>query len=124
MSPHSTRNTSIRTRKIRGEDSLLSSISIAEREEGPAGITMSSIARSCCSSPQYGTAVPGKKASRGAFAAGLGELHAQPGSDDEDDLYNFHAPERHSAFFCSDAGGRAVAVESQACLFFLLPFRK
>ena len=37
-SAHSTRNTSIRTRKIRGEDSLFSSISIAEREEGPEGI--------------------------------------------------------------------------------------
>src|SRR5215204_1147162 len=37
-SAHSTRNTSIRTRKIRGEDSLLSSISISEREEGPEGI--------------------------------------------------------------------------------------
>src|SRR5476649_2886423 len=37
-SAHSTKNTSIRTRKIRGEDSLFSSISIAEREEGPAGI--------------------------------------------------------------------------------------
>ena len=33
-SAHSTRNTTIRTRKIRGEDSLVSSISIAEREEG------------------------------------------------------------------------------------------
>src|ERR1700678_1391594 len=38
-SVHSTRNTSIRTRKIRGEDSLLSSISIAEREEGLDGIS-------------------------------------------------------------------------------------
>src|SRR5664279_5415288 len=37
-SAHSTRNTSIRTRKIRGEDSLLSSISISEREEDPEGI--------------------------------------------------------------------------------------
>src|SRR6476619_8645097 len=37
-SAHSTRNTSIRTRKIRGEDSLLSSISISEREEWPEGI--------------------------------------------------------------------------------------
>src|SRR3954454_10556873 len=36
--PHSTRNTSIRTRNIRGEDNLLSSISISEREEGPEGI--------------------------------------------------------------------------------------
>jgi hypothetical protein len=37
-SPHSTRNTSIRTRKIRGEDNLVSSISISERAEGPEGI--------------------------------------------------------------------------------------
>src|SRR5260370_30467086 len=37
-SAHSTRNTSIRNRKIRGEDSLVSSISIAEREEEPEGI--------------------------------------------------------------------------------------
>ena len=37
-SEHSTRNTSIRTRKIRGEDSLFSSVSIAEREEGPEAI--------------------------------------------------------------------------------------
>src|SRR5450631_3984032 len=37
-SAHSTRNTSIRTRKIRGEESFVSSISIAEREAGPAGI--------------------------------------------------------------------------------------
>ena len=37
-SAHSTRNTSIRTRKIRGEDNLVSSISISEREEGPEGI--------------------------------------------------------------------------------------
>src|SRR4051794_27883344 len=36
-SAHSTRNTSIRTRKIRGEDNLLSSISISERG-GPEGI--------------------------------------------------------------------------------------
>src|ERR1044071_1414553 len=33
-SAHSTRNTSIRTRKIRGDDSLVSSISIAARGEG------------------------------------------------------------------------------------------
>src|SRR5882757_11470079 len=34
ISEHSTRNTSIRTRKIRGDDSLVSSISIAERVLG------------------------------------------------------------------------------------------
>jgi hypothetical protein len=38
-SAHNTRKTSIRTRKIRGEDSFVSSISIAEREGEPAGIT-------------------------------------------------------------------------------------
>jgi hypothetical protein len=37
-SAHSTRKTSIRTRKIRGEDSLGSSISIAERGAGLDGI--------------------------------------------------------------------------------------
>jgi len=37
-SAHSTRNTSIRTRKIRGEDSFTGSISIAERKEEPEGI--------------------------------------------------------------------------------------
>src|SRR5262249_29441537 len=39
--PHRTRKTSIRTRKIRGDDSLVSSISIAERDEGPGGILVS-----------------------------------------------------------------------------------
>ena len=34
ISEHSTRNTSIRTRKIRGDDSFVSSISIAERVVG------------------------------------------------------------------------------------------
>ena len=37
ISEHSTRNTSIRTRKIRGDDSLVSSISIAERVVGAIG---------------------------------------------------------------------------------------
>src|ERR1700745_2640362 len=45
-SAHSTRNTSIRTRKIRGEDNLLSSISIAERAAGLAGIAGISVAKS------------------------------------------------------------------------------
>src|SRR3990170_7063854 len=68
-SAHSTRNTSIRTRKIRGEDSLLNSISIAEREEGPEAI---GLIATCWEGDavghQYGTAVSGKKAS----CAGLG----------------------------------------------------
>ncbi len=37
-SAHSTRKTSMRTKKIRGEDSFAGSISIAELEEGPEGI--------------------------------------------------------------------------------------
>src|ERR1700754_4514030 len=37
INEHSTRNTSIRTRKIRGDDSLVSSISIAERVLGAIG---------------------------------------------------------------------------------------
>src|SRR5436190_22850918 len=41
-SAQSTRNTSIRTRKIRGEDSLVSSISIAARGEGFWGIGLTS----------------------------------------------------------------------------------
>src|SRR5271166_6143340 len=40
-SAHSTRNTSMRTRKIRGEDNLFSSISMAERGEEPEGILIS-----------------------------------------------------------------------------------
>ena len=51
-SAHSTRNTSIRTRKIRGEDSLLSSISISERAEGPEGIA--GVIR--CEKPFFGSA--------------------------------------------------------------------
>src|SRR5437868_4905550 len=43
-SAHSTRNTTIRTRKIRGEDSLVSSISIAEREEGLEAIAADHVA--------------------------------------------------------------------------------
>jgi hypothetical protein len=50
--PQSTRNTSIRTRKILGEDSLLSSISISEREGGIAGSSVRE-GRIC---QQYGTA--------------------------------------------------------------------
>src|SRR5205807_6659354 len=56
MSPHSTRNTSIRTRKIRGEDSLLSSISISEREEWPEGICGCHPLRKAALGNQYGTA--------------------------------------------------------------------
>src|ERR1700716_2850608 len=66
-SAHSTRKTSIRTRKIRGEESLFSSISIAEREEGPAGIADVFRCEEPISGHQYGIAVPGKKASCNSF---------------------------------------------------------
>src|ERR1700687_5124205 len=81
MSAQSTRNTSIRTRKMRGEDSLLSSISIAEREGEPEGIADVIRCEEPFSDHQYGTAVPGKKASRGPFGAGLGDFGAKPGLD-------------------------------------------
>src|SRR5437773_721696 len=55
-SAHSTRNTSIRTRKIRGDDSLLSSISISEREEWPEGICGCHPLRKAALGNQYGTA--------------------------------------------------------------------
>src|ERR1700743_1354987 len=42
ISTHSNRTTTIRTRKIRGEDNLVSSISIAELGEGPEAIGGSS----------------------------------------------------------------------------------
>src|ERR1700749_257803 len=57
ISAQSTRNTSIRTRKIRGEDSLVSSTSMAERDD--AGIVIS--VAGTVLEPHYGTAVAGKK---------------------------------------------------------------
>jgi hypothetical protein len=42
---------------------------------------VSSIARSRCLGPQYGTAVPGKKASSDAFGAGLGNFCPKSGLD-------------------------------------------
>src|SRR6202012_3664526 len=56
-SAHATRNTSIRTRKIRGEDSLVSSTSMAERDEGGILISVAGTGLE----PHYGTAVAGKK---------------------------------------------------------------
>src|SRR6185437_6809173 len=77
-SAQSTRNTSIRTRKIRGEDSLASSISIVEREEGAAaGIAVSSMGTSFFRQ-QYGTAVPGKKPDAGGDTARTGNFAVKP----------------------------------------------
>src|SRR5882757_4026274 len=78
-SAHSTRNTSIRTRKIRGEDSLVSSISIAEREEEPEAIDDVIRCEEPISGHQYGTAASGKKGGCKLFAAGKGELRGETG---------------------------------------------
>src|SRR4051812_26180880 len=59
ISAHNTRNTSIRTRKIRSEDSLVSSISMAER--APVGIGKYPGSGSHRFGPQYGTATAGKQ---------------------------------------------------------------
>src|SRR3954470_22046568 len=61
ISAHSTRNTSIRTRKIRGDDSLVSSISIVEREVGTVAMCASSAGGRSKSGGQYGTAERQKK---------------------------------------------------------------
>src|SRR5690242_14413646 len=61
------RNTTIRTRKIRGVANLVSSISIAARGEGPEGIANDIR----CGEPvvrlQYGTVAAGKKRQRHHF---------------------------------------------------------
>src|SRR6516164_4046303 len=62
INAHSTRNTNIRTRKIRGQESFVNSISIGVREEGPGAIA--GVFR--CEKPlfgwqQYGTARPRKR---------------------------------------------------------------
>src|SRR5580704_2846725 len=67
-SAQSTRNTSIRTRKIRGEDSLVSSTSMAERDD--AGILISVAGAGL--EPHYGIAVAGKK-------LGFGPPYGPPG---------------------------------------------
>src|ERR1700710_861325 len=66
ISAHSTKNTSIRTRNIRGDDSLVSSISIAERVLG-AIWQESGLGRDRFG-PQYGTATAGKQTRGGCFS--------------------------------------------------------
>src|SRR5215510_14795017 len=66
-SAQSTRNTSIRTRKIRGDDSLVSSISIAARGEGFWGIAGGIHGVKARSGRQDGTGTGGKKAGVSAF---------------------------------------------------------
>ena len=75
--PHSTRNTSIRTRKIRGEDNLLSSISISEREEGPEGIEGGIRCEKRRWGNQYGTARQREKLRSLDFIQTKVELHCQ-----------------------------------------------
>src|SRR5512141_1094646 len=76
-STHSTRKTSIRTRKIRGEDSLLSSISIAEREEGPGGIA--GVIR--CEGPRAGLNMAQRSREKSLCGAGKGNFGVKPGLD-------------------------------------------
>src|SRR5215207_2381013 len=80
-SAHSTRNTSIRTRKIRGEDSLLSSISISEREEGPEGICGCHPLRKAELGNQYGTAGWRKKLGSRDFGRRWWNPFPNPGFD-------------------------------------------
>src|SRR4030081_3118124 len=81
-SAHSTRKTSIRTRKIRGEDSLLSSISIAEREEGTGGIA--GVIR--CEGPLTKLNMAQRGREKSPFGDGKRELRRETGL-------------RHSAYF-------------------------
>src|SRR3954469_11410676 len=67
ISAHSTRNTSIRTRKIRGDDSFVSSISIAERVVGAIGCRVR--VGEDRFGPQYGTATAGIQSRAGCFIA-------------------------------------------------------
>src|SRR4029079_17565290 len=76
---HSTRNTSIRTRKIRGDDSLLSSISMSERAEGPEGIACVIRSKKRLLGGQYGTARLRKKIRKPSLRPTKGELDAETG---------------------------------------------
>src|ERR1700676_2580576 len=80
-SAHSTRKTSIRTRKIRGEDSFVNSISIAEREGEPEGISNVIRCGGGDFGHQYGTAGFRKKAGCRAFGAGRGNFGMKSGLD-------------------------------------------
>src|ERR1043166_7873995 len=75
INEHNTRNTTIRTRKIRGDDSLDSSISIAERVVGAIWQESGSGVRDRFG-PQYGTATAGKQ-SRAVVLAGFREPHGE-----------------------------------------------
>src|SRR3989440_2936893 len=122
MRPHSTRNTSIRTRKIRGEDSLLSSISIAEREEEPEGITMSSIARNRCPGPPIWHSGAGKKGHQGWVWGGIRELRGETGLRCNGHFINLRCLSQSTGFL-HDRGPRPANASCQlrTSLFFLLP---
>jgi hypothetical protein len=59
---------------------LASSISIAEREEGPAGIADVIRCEKTLSNRQYGTASPRKKAVASQSEAAAGNFRVKPGS--------------------------------------------
>src|SRR5947209_7974624 len=76
---HNTRNTSIRTRKIRGEDSFVSSISMSERAEGPEGIAGVIRSKSRFGGPIWHSAAE-KKDQKAPFEANLkGNFALKPG---------------------------------------------
>src|SRR6476646_4844073 len=112
MSPHSTRNTSIRTRKIRGEDSLLSSISIAEREEEPAGITMSSVARSCLGLNMAQRCR--EKSQYGRVWGGIRELRVETGLRGSGHFINLRCPGQSIGFLHDRGPGPRALILSVA----------
>src|ERR1700712_5391258 len=75
-SEHSTRKTSIRTRKIRGEDSLLSSISIAEREEGAVAI---GLVATCREGNIFGHNMAQRGREKRPVKGDLGNFRVKPG---------------------------------------------
>ena len=70
----------MRTKKIRGEESLLNSISIAEREEGP-GIADVIRCGERLFAHQYGTAGPRKKIRYAPIRGVQGNLRLKPDLD-------------------------------------------
>jgi hypothetical protein len=75
---HSTRKTSIRTRKTLGEDSFVYSMSMAERGEAPDGMA-GIIHYEACLPPHYGTGPAQKKRRMCGFREGSREPKAETG---------------------------------------------
>src|SRR4051812_26302048 len=87
INAHNTRNTTIRTTKIRGDESFVSSISMAERA-APGGIWQESGLGEDGFGPQYGTATAGKQS---RF------LLVRSGTELGDQLWGLRPPSKHVA---------------------------